>query len=123
MCSFCHNPNLTEPDNGKDVSWNLVNMIHRSHAEVVRYPGNLNNCNQCHVGNSQTPPLDAALLPVKDGMAPSTPVLPTTNACMSCPNTSDAWGHAKSNTTKLGESCSVCHANGKEYTVSKVHAQ
>ena len=92
MCSFCHNPNLTEPDNGKDVSWNLVNMIHRSHAEVVRYPGNLNNCNQCHVGNSQTPPLDAALLPVKDGMAPSTPVLPTTNACMSCPNTSDAWG-------------------------------
>ena len=123
MCSFCHIPTLTEAENGKDVSYNLVNMIHRFHAEEVRYPGRLANCNQCHVGNSQTPPLKAGLLPVKDGMAPFTPVPPTTNACMSCHNTADAWSHAKSNTTELGESCAICHGNTKEYAVSKVHAQ
>jgi OmcA/MtrC family decaheme c-type cytochrome len=122
QCSFCHNPTLTVTEAGKAVSFNLVNMVHRFHEEA-RYPGNLNNCNQCHVGDSQTPPLDAGLQLVKDGSAPYTPVPPTTNACMSCHNTTDAWSHAKANTTDLGESCGVCHGSGKEYAVSKVHAQ
>ncbi len=122
QCTFCHNPSLTVTENGKAVSFNQVNMIHRFHEEV-RYPGILRNCNQCHVNNSQTPPLDAGLLPVKDGPAPFTPVPPTTNACLGCHNTPEAWSHAMANTTALGESCSVCHGNTSEYSVSKVHAQ
>ena len=123
QCSFCHNPSLTVTVDGKAESFNLVNMIHRSHSAIVRYPGVLTDCNQCHVGNSQTPPLSAALIPVKDGSAPFTPVPATTNACMSCHNTTEAWSHAKANTTELGESCTVCHGNTSEYSVSKVHAQ
>ena len=58
MCTFCHNPTLTEGDNKE--SWNYSNMIHRFHGEEVRYPGNINNCAQCHVGDSQGLPLPKA---------------------------------------------------------------
>ena len=74
------------------------------------------------MGNSQAAPAKG-VLPVKDGFAPFTPVPPTTNACLSCHNTPEAWSHAKANTTDLGESCSVCHGNTSEYSVNKVHAQ
>ncbi|HEY3443364.1 MAG TPA: OmcA/MtrC family decaheme c-type cytochrome [Paludibaculum sp.] len=121
QCSFCHNPSLTVTENGKAVSFNLTNMVHRFHEEA-RYPGILRDCNQCHVGNSQTPPVKAVLA-VKDGSAPYTPVPPVTNACLVCHNTPEAWSHALTNTTTLGESCTVCHGNTSEFSVNKVHAQ
>lgn len=122
MCTFCHNPNLTEGTPA--VSWNYSNMIHRFHeAEETRYPGNLNNCSQCHEGSSHTLPMKAGLLPVKNGLAPVNPVPVATNACTSCHTSEAAWSHAIGNTTQLGESCSVCHAEGKSAGVNKVHAQ
>jgi OmcA/MtrC family decaheme c-type cytochrome len=122
MCTFCHNPNLTEGTPA--VSWNYPNMIHRYHrAEETRYPGNLANCSQCHEGNSHQLPLDAGLLWTKNGEAPYTPVPPVTNACTSCHTSESAWSHAATNTTKVGESCAVCHAEGKSAAVGKVHAQ
>jgi OmcA/MtrC family decaheme c-type cytochrome len=120
QCSFCHNPNLTE--GAQRESWNFSNMIHRFHEEV-RYPGNLNNCAQCHVNDSQSLPVAQGLLNVQNGMAPIASVPPTTNACTSCHNTPTAWQHAVANTTRLGESCVVCHGRTADAAVSKVHAQ
>ncbi len=121
MCTFCHNPNLTAGTPAE--SWNYSTMIHRFHGEEVRYPGILSNCSQCHTNNSQQLPLPAGLLPTKNGLAPINPTPPATNACLSCHNETPAWQHAASNISTLGESCSVCHGTGKEFDVSKVHAQ
>jgi OmcA/MtrC family decaheme c-type cytochrome len=118
MCTFCHNPNLT----AGGESFNYPNMIHRFHEEA-RYPGNLNNCNQCHVNNSQQPVSNPSLLPTVDPKAPYSPVPPITNACLSCHNTTETWSHAKANTTTLGESCLVCHGANSDFAVAKVHAQ
>jgi OmcA/MtrC family decaheme c-type cytochrome len=120
QCTFCHNPNLTA-GTAKE-SFNFANMIHRFHEEA-RYPGNLRNCSQCHVNNSQFPVVRAGSLPVVDGLAPISPVPANTNACMVCHNTPEAWSHAQANTTALGESCTVCHGSAAEFSVSKVHAQ
>ncbi len=121
MCTFCHNPNLVA--GSEQTSWNYATMIHRYHGEEVAYPGRLNNCGQCHTGNSQNLPLQDGLLPVKNGLAPINPTGATTNACLSCHNTTLAWQHAASNTTSLGESCAVCHGANSQFSVSKVHAQ
>lgn len=121
MCVFCHNSSLTEGEN--NTSWNYVNMIHRYHGEEVRYPGRITNCTQCHVGNSQSLPMDEGVLPVKNGEAPVNPTPPTTNACLVCHNSTPAWAHAKGNMNEIGEACSVCHGANSQYSVNKVHAQ
>jgi OmcA/MtrC family decaheme c-type cytochrome len=121
MCTFCHNPTLTAGTPAE--SFNYANMIHRFHAEEVRYPGIITDCAQCHVNGSQSLPLQAGLLPVKNPAAAGGTVAATTNACTSCHNTPEAWSHAKANTTVLGESCTVCHGSSGEFAVSKVHAQ
>lgn len=121
FCVFCHNPNLTEGTPA--VSWNYSTMIHRYHGEEVVYPGNLRNCNQCHVGDTMSLPLPDGLLPTKNGVSPVNPVQPMTNACLSCHNETTAWSHAAANTTALGESCSICHGRTSDKSVVKVHAQ
>ena len=119
MCTLCHSPSLVA--GGR--SYNLTNFLHEVHAEEVRYPGNIRNCAQCHVNNSQNLPLSDALLNVTNPVAKVNPTPPTTNACLACHNTTSAWTHAQANTTSLGESCEVCHGASAEYSVAKVHAQ
>jgi OmcA/MtrC family decaheme c-type cytochrome len=121
MCTFCHNPNLTEGD--KKVSWNFVNMIHRIHGEEISYPGVISNCTGCHINDSQSLPIAPGLNMVANGEALTSPTPPTTNACLSCHNEPSAWQHARANTTELGESCAVCHGRTAEFGVNKVHAQ
>ena len=121
MCVFCHNSKLTEGDDNQ--SWNYVNMIHRFHGEEVRYPGNINNCSQCHVNDSQSLPVAGGLQPVTNGQAPLNPTPPTTNACLVCHNDTPAWAHASGNLNEIGEACSVCHGRNAQFSVSKVHAQ
>ncbi|MBL8219336.1 MAG: OmcA/MtrC family decaheme c-type cytochrome [Bryobacterales bacterium] len=118
-CTFCHTPSLVEDG----VSWNFPNFIHRIHGEEARYPGNLRNCSQCHVNNSQFLPLADTSLPTVNGKAPVSPTPPMTNACLSCHNTESAWSHASANTNQYGESCAVCHDNNSQYSVTRVHAQ
>jgi OmcA/MtrC family decaheme c-type cytochrome len=118
MCSFCHNPTLQ----ADGESFNLTNMIHRFHKEA-RFPGNLNNCAMCHENNSQNLPLQDGLMMVANAKAPVNPAPPTTNACTSCHDERQAWQHSVANTTRLGESCSVCHGANSDFAVSKVHAQ
>ncbi|MBL8228858.1 MAG: OmcA/MtrC family decaheme c-type cytochrome [Bryobacterales bacterium] len=119
MCTFCHNANLVEDG----VSWNFVNMIHRVHAEEVRYPGALANCTQCHEGNTYTLPIAKGLKATANGKAPLNPTPPITNACLSCHNETTAWQHAAANISALGESCETCHGRGREFDAAKVHAQ
>jgi OmcA/MtrC family decaheme c-type cytochrome len=124
MCTFCHNPTLVVTATGAPAeSFNYVNFIHRIHAEEVRYPGRLNNCSQCHEGDSQSLPLKEGLVAVANPEAPGGTALPATNACTACHVSEDAWSHATANTTSLGESCTVCHSKTSSYSVSKVHAQ
>lgn len=120
-CTFCHNATLVVGTQRE--SFNFVNMIHRIHGEEARYPGVISNCSQCHINGTEVPPVSSALLKTVNGMAPITPTPPVTNACLSCHNEAQAWRHAAANTSDLGESCSVCHGAGREFGVSKVHAQ
>lgn len=118
-CVFCHNSTLT----ADGESFNFANMIHRFHAEEVRYPGVISNCSQCHDGDTQSLPLQTGLRGVVNPKAPFSPTPATTNACLSCHNELPAWQHAQVNTSALGESCSVCHGRNSDFSVGKVHAQ
>jgi len=89
----------------------------------VVYPGDLRNCEKCHVN-------DSYLLPLPDGLLPTTterdffdPTLPVSAACLSCHDGQDAAAHAETMTSGLGEACSACHGQGKEFDVEKVHAR
>ncbi|MFN7921691.1 MAG: OmcA/MtrC family decaheme c-type cytochrome [Bryobacteraceae bacterium] len=121
LCSFCHNPTLVAGT--PNESYNFTNLIHRIHNEEVRYPGNVTTCTQCHLNNTQLLPLREGLMNVTNPAAPMTPAPPATNACLSCHNETPAWSHAAVNTSRLGESCSVCHGPNSDFAVAKVHAQ
>jgi OmcA/MtrC family decaheme c-type cytochrome len=136
QCAMCHNPTLVDPQSNQSA--NFSTMIHRIHAgrslgapytlrgntwiDVI-YPGNLANCNGCHVNNSQQLPLAAGISDVAEPAGPLTPRKPEANACTSCHGSVAAASHALLNTTVLGESCSVCHGRNSTYSVDRVHAR
>jgi len=52
------------------------------------------------------------------------PTPPATAACTSCHTAKSASAHASLNTSPtLGESCDVCHGQGADFAVDKVHAR
>jgi OmcA/MtrC family decaheme c-type cytochrome len=147
QCVLCHNPTATDgpvrpvaaaPNQGI----NLAQMIHKIHTGAnltsdftiygfggsknnfngILFPGDLRDCDKCHVNNSETPPIGATLA-VTDPRGPINPVQPTTSACTGCHTDISTASHALSNTTVLGEACAVCHGATAEFAVSKVHAQ
>jgi len=96
----------------------------------VRYPamsatgavGDTRNCSKCHVaGSEQKLPIDKNA--VVDPQGPINPVMATTSACTGCHVKLSTASHALSNTTLLGESCTVCHSATAETSVGKAHAQ
>ncbi len=97
----------------------------------VRYPafspsggvGDLRNCNMCHVNGSEQLPLQEGLAEVTDPQGLLNPVGKTTAACTACHGTVSTASHALSNTTRLGESCEVCHGGSGEFSVNKAHAR
>jgi OmcA/MtrC family decaheme c-type cytochrome len=105
------------------------------------YPGDLRTCQKCHV-------IDAAgnrtelLIPNKGVLGPGIrPTLqhsfdarktvletfvtpPMTSACTSCHDTPETVAHAQLNTTPAGvETCAVCHGDGRDAAIDKVHAK
>ena len=136
-CVMCHNP--TSADTQKPPQTvNFRTHIHRIHrgAELendwtingtnnfngVRFPGDLRDCAKCHVNNSNQ-------LPLPDGLANTitprlffTPTQPVASACLGCHDGEDAAAHAYVMTAPFGESCPVCHEEGADFAVSKVHA-
>lgn len=80
------------------------------------------NCSLCHVnGSEQNLPL--GLSAVLDPQGPVNPNQPISSACTGCHVDIPAASHMLSNTTTLGEACTVCHSSGAAYAVDQVHAQ
>ena len=105
------------------------------------YPGDLRTCQKCHVtdasgdrtellidnkgvlGPGIRPTLERSFDANKTVLATfATP--PITSACTSCHDTPETVAHAQLNTTPAGvETCAVCHGDGKNDAVDKVHAK
>jgi OmcA/MtrC family decaheme c-type cytochrome len=82
----------------------------------------LANCSLCHVNSSEMN-LPIGLNAVMDPQGPINPVQPVASACSGCHVDLASASHFLSNTTALGEACTVCHASGAAYAVDLVHAQ
>ncbi len=147
-CVLCHNPNHGDGQSPSETV-NFPVMIMRIHMGVaadevyiaggtagethtnfggVRYPADPRNCAKCHVDKpapTYTVPLTAAgLLPTVAPRFFYSPLQPTAASCLSCHNGEDAAVHAQSMTAPLlGESCSVCHKEGADDAVTKVHSR
>jgi len=80
------------------------------------------NCSLCHVNNSEQN-LPLGLNPVIDPQGPINPIQPIASACTGCHVDIPSASHALTNTSTLGEACTVCHSSGAEFAVDKVHAQ
>ena len=147
QCVLCHNPALTETGRpgamGKAQSLSFRTMIHGIHGAEMReggyviygrtgtkydyshvgYPGDLRNCQKCHINGTEQPPMPETASSVNDPKAPINPVAPITAACTACHNSVVTYSHALANTNKLGEGCAACHAAGMDFSVDKVHAR
>ena len=147
QCVLCHNPketdNAVRPVTERPAeSIEFSVMIHRIHAgheqtreytvygrgsskntyNDVGFPGRLQNCEMCHVNNSQQLPL-ASTETITDPRGLINPALRTTAACTGCHTSVAAASHALANTTVLGESCAACHGPNADFSVNRAHAQ
>ncbi len=137
FCVFCHRVNATDntPAPGAKVSISMEYMTHRIHTGEeattpyvingtvsyggVVYPGNRANCTKCHLPNTNLLPLPATDLGVS---SPAFTGLPVTSVCAGCHDNAPAKAHFGINTAGTTETCNVCHAEGREFAVSK-HGQ
>ncbi|MBI5876583.1 MAG: OmcA/MtrC family decaheme c-type cytochrome [Chloroflexi bacterium] len=148
-CVMCHNANATDEaqrpkDKGTPESIHLGYMVHSLHmgeeraqdtsfygrgvanTEDIVYPTSAQqrNCAKCHVGTSFTLPLSAAAQPqvVSQGgkVVTTTPAIQSN--CKGCHAGKEALGHFQIMTANgTTETCTVCHAGGKEFAVQDVH--
>jgi OmcA/MtrC family decaheme c-type cytochrome len=148
QCVLCHHPTGTDTARrpaakGPAESIDFRSMIHKIHTghelsepysvfgfggtehpyNEVGFPGKRQNCNMCHVNNSQQLPLPETAKKVLDPRGPVSPLGPETAACTSCHTSDAAKAHALANTSAIGESCSACHGLNSAFSVNKVHAQ
>jgi len=134
-CDTCHMPESLDFDGNQTIHFKyMIHSIHRGeelengffvgghdYSDVV-YPGDLRDCDSCHVNNSQQVPVESTTLSTNTPQAWWSPMMPNSAACLSCHDDDDSAAHAFSNTAFFGESCGTCHGEGKEFAVDKVHA-
>jgi OmcA/MtrC family decaheme c-type cytochrome len=85
-------------------------------------PGDTRNCSMCHInGSEQNLPLGKNQ--VVDPQGWINPDQPIAGACSGCHTSGPEASHFLSNTTSLGEACTVCHSSGGVEAVDQVHAQ
>jgi len=146
-CSSCHRWDATDEEvrlSGEPEGIHFNYMVHKIHrgAELdrgyvvygyrnsvndfsdIEFPGDLRNCESCHVDDSYKLPVpDYAL----DTVAPAdywSPLQPAAAACMSCHDDLDTAAHVDANISALlGESCTTCHGDGAAFSVEEVHAR
>jgi len=146
-CVTCHQPAADDsPFRPEDElparSIDFKFMIHRIHAgeELTRdytlfgfmgarvnynhvvYPGDLRNCDACHVDDSYNVPAAG----VEDTPEPYeffSPMPPSSTSCLGCHDSREAAAHAFVNISPFGEACGSCHGEGADFAVSKVHAR
>jgi OmcA/MtrC family decaheme c-type cytochrome len=151
-CVICHNANQTDApvrpaDQGPPETVHFKHMIHKIHTGEeldpskqpyiiygfrssvndfgeVRFPGNRNKCETCHIPGTEQLPLVAGALPTQTPRDLINPMPATTSACLSCHGSLSATAHADINTSeKFGESCAVCHGPNADFSIDRVHAQ
>jgi OmcA/MtrC family decaheme c-type cytochrome len=130
------------PDGTLPQSINFRFMVHRMHRgeelsrdftiyrgrgvfgyNGLRFPGDLRDCAKCHVNNSNKLPLPANMASTLAPREFFSPLAPAASACLGCHDSESAAAHAFQMTAPFGESCSVCHGEGADFSVSKVHAR
>ena len=144
FCVLCHNPTLVDRRSmAQPFAADFKSWIHKIHSGdeaaapikvganfnsgEIRFPGDLRNCNKCHVPG-------ANLLPLKTGVQGETltfsngtvfkKVGAITAVCSSCHDATTPQDHMQTMTSSSGaETCNVCHAEGRDFAVSKVHAR
>jgi OmcA/MtrC family decaheme c-type cytochrome len=149
-CVLCHNPMATDEaqrpaEEMPPTSINFRVLIHRIHkgAEAaqpavvygfggtphdfssVEFPGNLANCENCHLPGSYDLPLPSGVQPTVVSQAGSevSSTLPIRSVCTACHDNEAAAGHVELMTTSDGtETCEVCHGSGKDFDVVSVHS-
>jgi OmcA/MtrC family decaheme c-type cytochrome len=148
-CVMCHNPMATDAarrpaEAMPPTSINFRVLIHRIHRGEeanqplvvygfgnnpidfgeVRFPGNLADCETCHLPGTNTLPLPAGIQPTtvtQDGQVVSV-TLATRAICAGCHDSTAAAGHFELQTTADGlETCEVCHGQGSEFAVEVIH--
>jgi formylmethanofuran dehydrogenase subunit E len=146
-CQTCHRPDATDEEvrlEGENESIHFKYMVHKIHrgAELenlpyiiygyrssvhdysdVHFPGDLRDCETCHVNDSYNLPLPEGAANTHAPSAFIPDMGPETATCLSCHDGFTAAAHASANTGALGESCSACHGDGKTYSVERVHAR
>jgi OmcA/MtrC family decaheme c-type cytochrome len=90
----------------------------------LRFPGNLADCETCHLPGTNGLPLPAGVQPTvitQGGRVVST-ILPVQAVCTTCHDSTAAAGHVELMTTESGiETCEVCHGAGADFDVLEVH--
>jgi OmcA/MtrC family decaheme c-type cytochrome len=148
-CVVCHNPATTDAAvrpaaNLPAESIDMQVMIHKIHTGVglaneytvygrgstphnyneIGYPGDRRNCLACHKDEASfTVPLPSTNIATTTPRGYWDPTKPTAAACLGCHDSVESAAHAYLNTATFGEACAVCHAEGSDYGVLKVHAR
>jgi len=91
----------------------------------VLFPGDRRACTICHIDGTQqvADTLPAGRLDTQTPRDFYTPMKPTAAACLGCHTSQAAAAHAFVMTAPFGEACAVCHGDGADFSVDKVHAQ
>ena len=145
-CQTCHKPDATDAAvrlEGLDEGIHFKYMVHKIHRGAdlengyvvygfqssvhdyseVGFPGDLRDCEACHVEGTYGLPLPEGALPTTSPNTYLTEMPPMTATCLSCHDGFAAAAHADANTSGLGESCDACHGEDKTYSVERVHAR
>jgi OmcA/MtrC family decaheme c-type cytochrome len=135
-CTLCHNPTLTDGTSKQSVNfaWQ-IHSIHRGEGltnpyvlgttnyQEVRFPGDVRDCNTCHVNGSYNPENVGAKAMVASDGGFTTTTSPIAAACQGCHDDKATASHALSNTTALGEACTACHNANADFSMDKVHSR
>jgi OmcA/MtrC family decaheme c-type cytochrome len=82
--------------------------------------GGIGYCEKCHVNGSEQN-LPEGLNAMVDPQSPVNPMPRVTADCTACHAQESTLSHAQSNTTSLGESCTICHGPNGAYAVAIDH--
>jgi OmcA/MtrC family decaheme c-type cytochrome len=112
-----------------------------TNVQDLLFPGDLRNCQKCHVtdaaGNRtellipdkgvlgpDVQPTAHHRIDAKETILETIETPPITSVCTSCHDTPVTAAHVQLNTTPAGiETCGICHGDGRDAAVDKVHAK